>query len=134
MILTCFLSCTCAQSHFTPLVWTPKTLLSGECELVIHHDLSGVLATLAELIKSNDTASSLLKSCMEIKESSPVSASGYYTINNGSVGSVVVYCNMDGLYSCSSLEQTLNGFSNTLVEVSNTLPTNSSCERIPISC
>ena len=61
------------------------------------------------------------KSCMEIKESSPVSPSGYYTISNGSGGFVVVYCNMDELYSCPSLEQTLKGFSNNLSWISSNI-------------
>ena len=94
-------------------------LSSEQCGLVITSDISDVLATVAQLIKGDITTSSLPKSCMEIKQSSPVSPSGYYTISNGSGGSVVVYCNMDELYSCPSLEQTLKGFSSTLREVSN---------------
>ena len=105
---------TLAQSGFVPVEWTPESLSSQRCGLVLTSNFSSTLATVVELIRSNDTASSLPKSCMEIKESSPVSPSGYYTISNGSGGSVVVYCNMDELYSCPSLEQSLKGLSNVL--------------------
>ena len=68
---------------------------------------------------------SIPKSCMEIQELFPNSPSGFYTINDGI--SSVVYCKMDELYSCRSLEQTLKG-------LSKTLSSNDVCEKISTSC
>ena len=112
---------TFGKDNFVPVEWTPTLLTSEQCQVGMIFDTSDALATVAELIKGNNIASSLPKSCMEIKESSPVSPSGYYTISNGSGGSVVVYCNMDELYSCPSLEQTLKGLSSTLLGFTNTV-------------
>ena len=130
-----------AQSSFAPVEWTPQVLPEEKCELANIADISDVLATVAQQVKSNDIVSSLPNSCMEIKESSPVSPSGYYTISNGSGGSMVVYCNMDELYSCPSLEQTLKGFSNNLgvissdvINVSNSVASNNACNKIATSC
>ena len=103
-------------------------------------DISDALATVVDLVKSNDTTSSLPKSCMEIKKTSPASSCGYYTISNGSGGSIVVYCNMDELYSCPPLEKTLKGFSNNLAEVSsdiiaisNSVASSNACNKIATS-
>ena len=100
--------CVMTEAEFSPVKWSPS--LSEQCGEHGHTDLSGVLTTLTEMIVNNKAPSFLPKSCMEIKESSPVSPSGYYTISNGSSESgVVVYCNMDDLSSCPALEQTLSG-------------------------
>ena len=100
--------CVMTEAEFSPVKWSPS--LSEQCGEHGSPDLSGVLTTLTEMIVNNKTPSFLPKSCMEIKESSPVSPSGYYTISNGSgEGGVVVYCNMDDLSSCPALEQTLSG-------------------------
>ena len=100
--------CVMTEAEFSPVKWSPS--LSEQCGEHGNPDLSGVLTTLTEMIVNNKAPSSLPKSCMEIKESSPVSPSGYYTISNGSGESgVVVYCNMDDLSSCPALEQTLSG-------------------------
>ena len=93
------------EANIFPVKWSPSLL--EQCGEHGNPDLSGVLATLTEMIVNNKTPSSLPKSCIETKESSPVSPSVYYTISNGS--GVVVYCNMDDLSSCSTLEQTLSG-------------------------
>ena len=121
LLLAPFFSNTLAHSGFAPVEWSPEILPPEQCGLEITHDLSEAIAIVAQLVKNNDTASSIPKSCMEIKENSSVSPSGYYTISNGNGGSVVVYCNMDELYSCPSLEQTLKGFSNTLSGFANTV-------------
>ena len=136
MLLASFFLTSAAQTGFVPVEWTPEAHVPSpeQCGLAITSDLSNALATVAQLMKSKDIASSLPKSCLEIKESSPVSPSGYYTISNGSGGSVVVYCNMDELYSCPSLEQTLKRFSSNLADISSTLATNSAFERIATSC
>ena len=140
LLASSFLSNT-AQSKFVPVEWTPKVLPFEQCGLATVSGISYALATVTQLVMSNDTDYTFPKSCMEIKESSPVSPSGYYTISNGSGSSVVVYCNMDELYSCPFLEQTLKEFSNSLAGVSNSLAgvsnslvTNSACERISTSC
>ena len=154
-LLAPFFFNTLAHSGFAPVEWSPEFLPPEQCGLEITHDISEAIATVAQLVKSNDTAVSLPNSCMEIEENSPVSPSGYYTIRNGNGGYVVVYCNMDQLYSCPSLEQTLKEFSSTLsgftnsvigvsstvtevastvTEISNTLEANSDSEKIPASC
>ena len=104
-VLLMLVQCMMTDSEFSPVKWSPS--LSEQCGEHGSPDLSGVLTTLTEMIVNNKTPSSLPKSCMEIKESSPVIPSGYYTISNGS--GVVAYCNMDDLSSCPALEQTLSG-------------------------
>ena len=126
LLASSFISNT-AQSSFVPVEWTTEVFTAEQCGVDITSDISDVLESVAELMDNNDISSSLPKSCMEIKESSLVSPSGYYTISNGSGGSVVVYCNMDELYSCPSLEQTLKGFSNTLAA-------KNACEKVSTSC
>ena len=155
LLLAPFFFNTLAHTGFVSVKWSPEFIPTKQCGLAITHDIFEAIATVAKLVKSNDTASSLSKSCMEIKASSPVSPSGYYTISNGNGGSVVVYCNMDQLYSCPSLEQALKGFSSTLsgftntvtgvsstvtevastvTGISSTLEANSASENIPTFC
>ena len=99
--------CMVVEAEFSPVKRSPS--LSEQCGEHGNPDLSGVLTTLTKIVVNNKATSSLPKSCMEIKESSPVSPSGYYTISNGSGESgVVVYCDMDDLFSCPALEQTLS--------------------------
>ena len=96
--------CVMTGAEFSPVKWSP--FQSEQCGEHGNPDLSGVLATLTEMIVNNKAPSSLPKSCMEIKQSSPVSPSGYYTISNGSGESgVVVYCNMDDLSPCPALNK-----------------------------
>ena len=130
-----------AQNNFAPVKMAAEVLPTKRCEMAMAPDISGSLATVAELVKNTDIVPSFPKSCMELKESSPVSPSGYYTISNGNEGSIVVYCNMDELYSCPSLEQTLNGFSNNLagisskiVDVSNNVASSNACNKLATSC
>ena len=52
----------------------------------------------------------LPRSCLEVKNGSPQSPSGYYTVMNDNSGvATIVYCNMDDLNSCFDLEQSLTG-------------------------
>ena len=60
---------TSAQNSYAPVEWTPEVVQSEQCGLGITSDLSDAIATVVQLIKSNDIVSSLPKSCMEIKES-----------------------------------------------------------------
>ena len=114
LLLVCSFHSDTAQSSFVPIQWITEVFPPEECGLANISDISDALETVAELMESKDITSSLPKSCIKIKESSPFSQSGYHTISNGSGGSVVVYCKMDELYSCPSLEQTLKEFSSTL--------------------
>ena len=98
--------CVMTEAEFSPVKWSPLLLEQYEEHGI--PDLRGVLTTLTEMIVNSKAPSSLPKSCMETKESSPVSPSGYYTISNGN-SVVVVFCNMDDLSSCQALEQTLSG-------------------------
>ena len=137
LLLACSLLCVHAHGDLIPTEWTPEIVSSKQCDFTFKKlELSEALATLAEVIESNDIAFSLPKSCKEIKESSPVTPSGYYTISNGSMGSVVDYCNMDELYSCPmiSLEQTLKGFSNILSANSAYERTSTSCQELRDKC
>ena len=98
------------MTSFDAVQWSTEVSSSQQCGTKGSSDPTDALQTIVQLIKNTTTSYSLPKSCMEIKESSPVSPSGYYTISSGSGESdVVVYCNMDDLSSCPSLEQTLSG-------------------------
>ena len=66
LLASSFLS-TSAQNSFAPVEWTPEVLRIGHCAQPIISDLSDASATVAQLIKSNDSASSVPKSCTEIK-------------------------------------------------------------------
>ena len=100
--------CVMTEADFSPVKWSPS--LSEKCGEYGNPDLSEVLTTVTDMIVNNKAPSSLPKSCVEVKESSPVIPSGYYTISKGSGESgVVVYCNIDDLSSCPALEQTLSG-------------------------
>ena len=73
-------------------------------------DLGGVLKSVAEMVSSsNPKELSHPLSCLEVKERYPNSPSGYYTLSDESGNTSIVYCNMDDLYSCPSLEQALKG-------------------------
>ena len=86
-------------------------------------DISEVLTSVAEMLSSNNnpTPSSHPLSCLEVKESSSGSPSGYYTLSDGTVNTNIVYCNMDKLYSCPSLEQTLKGLQLSLDQNTNAI-------------
>ena len=89
-----FLSNT-GHSRFVTIEWAAEVYPCEHCGLSTTSDLSDAVATVIQLVKNNVIASSLTKSCRNIKVSSPVSPSGYYTVRNVSRGSVVVYYNMD---------------------------------------
>ena len=110
-----------AQQVFAPVELAPKIVPSGECREAQSSDISDAMDMVVQLMKSSGFTSSLRSSCTEIKESSPVSPSGYYTISNGNGGSAVVCCNMDELNSCPSLEQTLQELSSGFTKFTDTL-------------
>ena len=71
-------------------------------------DFGGVLMSVAKMVSSsNPTELSHPLSCLEVKESSPSSPSGCYTLSDGTGNTNIVYCNTNDLYSCPSLEQVL---------------------------
>ena len=109
-VVVVVVQCEMTEGGFSPVKWSPS--LSEQCGEHGSPELSAALTTVAEMIVSDQAPTSLPKSCMEIKESSPVSPSGHYTISDGSSSdsAVVVYCNMDDLSSFPALEQTLSGF------------------------
>ena len=85
-------------------------------------DISGVLKSVAEMLSSSNYAEvSYPLSCLEVKESSPGSPSGYYTLSNGTGNTNIVYCNIDELYSCPSLEQALKGIQLSLDQTTNAI-------------
>ena len=100
--------CLTTKAEITPVEWSAT--FSEECGEYSSLDVTAALTTLTQMLLDNKTSASLPKSWMEIKERSSLSPSGYYTISNGTSGNAaVVYCNMDDLYSCPALEQTLSG-------------------------
>ena len=109
--------CAMTVAEFSPVQWNAHP--SGQCGEYTNPDLTGVLATLTQMIHSNISYGTLPKSCMEIKESSPASPSGYYTLSSGTSGNAsVVYCNMEDLYSCPALGQALSGIMKDLLSLS----------------
>ena len=83
-------------------------------------DVSNVMKTVQEML-SNPTPSSHPLSCLEVKETSPRSTSGYCTLSDGTGNTNIVYCNMDDLYSCPSLEQALRGIQASLDQNTNAI-------------
>ena len=123
--------------EFRAVEWSAST--SEECGEFEDSDLdvTGALTTLTQMLLDSKTPASLPTSCMEIKEASPSSPSGYYTISNGTNGNiVVVYCNMNNLYSCPALEQTLRGIRNDvdLLFMDINSPLFSSCSEVKERC
>ena len=108
LLLACIFYSLPTFGSFVPQQLPVYTLLKCEEEAL---DISEVLTSIAEMLSSNNnpTPSSHPLSCLEVKESSPGSPSGYYTLSDGTGNTNIVYCNMDELYSCPSLEQALKG-------------------------
>ena len=74
----------------------------GHCE---EHetDLTSALVSLAKILSDSSHSAFLPKSCLEIKNSSPDSPSGYYTLLNTTSGATsITYCDMDNLLFCAS--------------------------------
>ena len=92
-------------SNFIPLEFPiMQSTQCGEAE----RDMSDVIKSVQEML-SDHAPSTYPLSCMEVRENSPSSPSGYYTLSDGTGNTNIVYCNMDDLYSCPSLEQALRG-------------------------
>ena len=93
---------TMGTKSFTPMEWSPQ-MFSANCEEYSDPDLTSVLTPLAEILSSNYHHSSLPKSCLEIKNSSPDSPSGYYTLLDATSGATsITYCDMADLLFCAS--------------------------------
>ena len=103
---------------FRPIEWSPR-ILSGTCEEHGDSDLTSTLTSISEILSNNSHVSSLPKSCLEIKNSSPNIPSGYYTLFNATSGATSInYCDMDDLLFCASsltsiLQQLQFNFANT---------------------
>ena len=54
LLLTSSILSTSAQNSYAPVQWTPEVVQSEQCGLGITSDLSDAIATVAQLIKSND--------------------------------------------------------------------------------
>ena len=80
--------CVITAADFSPVEWNVPP--SEQCGEYSNPDLTEVLATLTQMILGNNSYVSLSKSCMEIKERSPDSPSGYYTISNGTGGMLLL--------------------------------------------
>ena len=102
-------------SDFVPLEIPPLQYTKGK---EVSHDIGDVLETVQEMLSSS-TPSSHPLSCLEVKQSSPGSPSGYYTLSDGTGNTNIVYCNMDEL--CSSLEQSLKGIQLSLDQNTNAI-------------
>ena len=87
---------------FSPVEWSVQ-ISSGHCAPHSDPDLTSVLTLLSEILSNNSPSSSLPKSCHEIKNSSPDSPSGYYTLFNVTSGATsITYCDMNDLLFCAS--------------------------------
>ena len=85
-----------------PLEWSPK-VFTGNCVEYGDPDLTSALKLVSEILSNNSPSSSLPGSCLEIKNSSPDSPSGYYTLLNTTSGvTSITYCDMDDLLFCAS--------------------------------
>ena len=119
-------------AEFSPLEWSEPS--SPECGRYSNPDFTGVLTKVEQMLLDSTVSAPLPKSCMEIKEISPDSPSGYYTISSGTTGSAaVVYCNMNGLYSCQALEQVPSGIREDVDSLC-TCPLLRSCSEVKEKC
>ena len=86
----------CAQ-NFTAVEWNVQTSSSSQCETSpSSSELTSAISTVAQMIAN--TVDYLPRSCLEVKNGSPESPSGYYTVINDNSGvASIVYCNMDNL-------------------------------------
>ena len=102
-LIVSVLLCTQATGvSFTPVEWDVQ-VLSGHCDKYDDSLITPVLSSLSEILSSKSHRSSLPKSCLEIKNSSPDSPSGYYTLLNATSGATsITYCDMDDLLFCAS--------------------------------
>ena len=90
------------REGLAPVEWSPQ-IPSGHCEEYSDPDLTSVLTSLSEILSNHSPSSSLPKSCLEIKNYSPDSPSGYYTLLNATSGvTSITYCNMNDLLFCAS--------------------------------
>ena len=95
-----------------PVILDVQVNSSQHCEEGISGTkMSVALKVVSQLISKAISPSALPKSCLEIKNSLPSGIlSGYYTIMDAATGNVsVVFCDMEGLESCSALEQAFVG-------------------------
>ena len=94
--------------NFTAVEWSVQTS-SSQCKTPPSSSLlTTAISTVAQMIAN--TVGYLPGSCLEVKNGSPESPSGYYTVMNDNSGvASIVYCDMDNLNSCFDLEQSLTG-------------------------
>ena len=77
-------------------------IFSGHCE-EHESELTSALVSLTKILSNSSHSTSLPKSFLEIKNSSPDSPSGYYTLLNAMSGATsITYCDMADLLFCAS--------------------------------
>ena len=102
MLVSAMMWAQALKEDFITVEWAPR-IFSGHCEEGNDPDLTSVLTSLSEILSNNSRSSSLPKSCLEIKNSSPNSPSGYYALLNATSGvTSIIYCDMDDLLFCAS--------------------------------
>ena len=103
--ITLFVSmllCAHALGDLVPIEWSPR-VISSHCKEYGDPKLTSALTLMSEILSNNSPSSSLPKSCLEIKNSSPDSPSGYYMLLNATSGArSFTYCDMDDLLFCAS--------------------------------
>ena len=106
------------EQSFNPVEWSMQTSSSSQCGAGYSYDLTSAITTVAQMI--TDSIDYIPRSCLEVKNGSPESPSGYYTLMNDTSGvSSIVYCDMDNLNTCPALEQTLTGLMNNYQSLTN---------------
>ena len=111
----------CAQ-NFIALEWSTQTSFpSSQCGTASSSsDLSSAISTVAQMIANS--IDYIPRSCLEVKNGSPESPSGYYAIMNDNSGvTSIVYCDMDDLNTCPDLEQSLTGIMSTFGTLTTTV-------------
>ena len=96
------------DAPFNPVEWSTQISSTSQCGVASKSDLTNVITTVAQMI--TDSIDYIPRSCLEVKNGSPESPSGYYTILSDISGiSSIVYCDMDNLNTCPAIGQTLTG-------------------------
>ena len=122
LLSSCLLHTMPAFGNFAPLVIPANSV--HNCQESVP-DISEVLNSVEETLLNKTILATHPSSCLEVKEGSPESPSGYYPLRAEDGSTVIVYCSMDDLYSsCSSIEQLFDGLQykyNTILNVTGSL-------------
>ena len=109
----------CAK-NFGAVEWSTQTSSSSQCGVASSSDLTNVITTVTQMI--TNSINYIPRSCLEVKNGSPASPSGYYTVLDDTSGvTSIIYCDMDNLNTCPAIEQTLTGLMNSYTTLATTV-------------